>query len=116
MRLDYLVLRCADLKRSRRFYEAIGLRFEEQQHGQGPVHLSANVGEMVLELYPLSTKSTAGLRFGIRVPSVASVLKALAQVEATAIVRVREEAPKTALLRDPDGHDVELAEGEEVAA
>jgi catechol 2,3-dioxygenase-like lactoylglutathione lyase family enzyme len=110
IRLDYVVLRCADLARSRRFYEALGLRFEEQQHGRGAPHLSANIGGVVLELYPLSTRSSAGLRFGLRVQDLALVLDGLARVESSAVVRIREDGPGTALLRDPDGHEVELSQ------
>lgn len=110
MKIDYVVLRCAELARSRRFYEALGLRFEEEQHGRGPPHLSANLGGVVLELYPASTKSTAGLRFGLRVPSLAVVLDALARVGEGAVIRIGDEAPRSALLRDPDGHEVELRE------
>lgn len=38
MRLSLLVLYCADLERSRRFYELIGLEFRREQHGNSPVH------------------------------------------------------------------------------
>jgi hypothetical protein len=64
---------------------------------------------VVLELYPLSSKSTAGLRFGIRVPDLALVLEALKSADSTAIIRRGDEGPQTALLRDPDGHEIELA-------
>jgi hypothetical protein len=75
IRLDYIVLRCADLARSRRFYEALDLHFEEQKHGRGPTHLATTLGSVVLELYPLTSKSTAGLRFGIRVRVLLSCSK-----------------------------------------
>jgi catechol 2,3-dioxygenase-like lactoylglutathione lyase family enzyme len=38
--LDHVVLRCADLERSRAFYEALGLTVVPEQHGAGPAHFS----------------------------------------------------------------------------
>jgi len=62
--LAYVVLRCADLERSRGFYEALGLRLSAEQHGKGPKHYASNVGGVVLELYPLAGNLTSGLRLG----------------------------------------------------
>ena len=50
--LSLLVLRTEDLERSVRFYRTLGLRFAEEQHGNGPVHYACELGETVLELYP----------------------------------------------------------------
>lgn len=36
--LSLLVLRAADVERTRGFYEALGLVFTREQHGSGPVH------------------------------------------------------------------------------
>jgi lactoylglutathione lyase len=108
--LAYLVLRCRDLERSRAFYEAIGLRLELEQHGRGAQHYSCTLGEVVLELYPLSEKPTSGLRLGLRVPSVAAILESVRRLGAE-VLRVDESggAP-SAVLRDPDGHEVSLVE------
>ena len=38
------------------FYAAIGLRFEQEQHGTGPLHDSAQIGATVFELYILGSK------------------------------------------------------------
>jgi hypothetical protein len=38
------------------------------------------------------------------------VLEALKSADIAAIVRLGDETPQTALLRDPDGHELELAE------
>jgi len=48
----FVALRCADLEKSRRFYEVVGLTFVAEQHGQGPPHLSSDLGGVVLDLYP----------------------------------------------------------------
>ena len=41
--LSLVVLRCADLERTRRFYEALGLTLMPEQHGSGPRHYSARL-------------------------------------------------------------------------
>lgn len=54
-RLRTLVLRCADIDRSRAFYAALGMVFEFEQHGNASGHYSTNLGGLVLELYPVDT-------------------------------------------------------------
>jgi hypothetical protein len=49
-RLRLLVLRTHDLAVSRAIYEALGLRFRDEQHGQGPAHLSAVLGFAVADV------------------------------------------------------------------
>jgi lactoylglutathione lyase len=108
--LEYVVLRCADLERSRRFYEALGLRPEREQHGRGPEHYSCDLGGVVLELYPLGQSPTSGVRLGIRVRSVGETVESLRQIGA-AILRVKaDEQPASAVVRDPDGHEIALTE------
>ena len=41
--LNLVVLRCNDLARSRLFYDALGLRFVDERHGQRPPHVSATL-------------------------------------------------------------------------
>jgi len=41
---NILVLRCLDLDTSRRFYEALGLTFTEEQHGKGSIHYACEFG------------------------------------------------------------------------
>jgi lactoylglutathione lyase len=100
--LTLVVLRCADLERSRRFYEALGLTLMREQHGAGPLHYSARVGETVLEFYPDPSGSTRGLRLGLQVIDLAAVVSALAKIGAVA----RPGVPLT--IDDPDGHRLEL--------
>ena len=51
-RLCLIVIRVADLARSRQFYQAIGLDFHEEQHGGGPLHLACELAGIVFEIYP----------------------------------------------------------------
>jgi catechol 2,3-dioxygenase-like lactoylglutathione lyase family enzyme len=85
--LTLIVLRCADIERSRAFYEQLGLSFTAEQHGSGPQHLACVLDDgAVLELYPRSARTTQGLRFGLRLRGPGE--------------------PRT--IEDPDGHGVAL--------
>src|SRR5687767_1878826 len=106
--LEYVVLRCADLERSRSFYEAVGLSFVPEQHGRGARHFSCVVGAVVIELYPLRDKPSTGVRLGLRVASLAAAVEALRLLGAE-IVRIDSNDPeRTATVRDPDGHEIAL--------
>ena len=54
MKLNLLVLRTPKLEDLRRFYSALGARFDSERHGNGPEHYAAMLGDdIVLELYPM---------------------------------------------------------------
>ena len=111
--LSLLVLRVADLQVSRRFYEALGLEFLEERHGKGPEHLAADLGGTVFELYPLGSKaSTSAARVGIRVRGLDSLVPGLSALGGQ-VVTPAEDSPwgRRAVVRDPDGHTLELSEG-----
>jgi catechol 2,3-dioxygenase-like lactoylglutathione lyase family enzyme len=111
--LEYVVLRCADLERSRAFYEALGLDPVAEQHGGGARHYACAVGRIVLELYPSSGKPTSGLRLGLGVENVGAVVDAMRRAGAD-LVRADVTGPSPqAVLRDPDGHEVVLVGGRE---
>lgn len=108
--LDLVVLRAADLEQSRRFYEALGLRFACERHGNGPEHLAARSGGLVFELYPQgSGPATAGMRLGFRVTSVEAAVSAVQQLGAK-VAMPAAEGPwgLRAVVIDPDGHQVEV--------
>ncbi len=114
MNLNLVVIRSADLDRSARFFAAVGVRLAPERHGTGPKHLAGQAGGAVLEVYPSGdTGSTAGVRLGFRVPSLAGVLASLAEVEAVVVVSPPKKSPwgLRAVVTDPDGHRVELVEG-----
>ena len=106
MKLSLVVLRVADLAESRLFYEQLGLEFRQEQHGSGPEHLSTVIGGTVVELYPVgSGPSTQGLRLGLVVAGLAEVA---ATCGAAVIGDCERDGRRVVLLRDPDGHKVEL--------
>lgn len=101
--IQLLVLRCADLEASRRFYEALGLDLQEERHGDGPRHLSASVGGAVVELYPVDARGPSNIRWGLRVDDLDPVLARLAALG----IATRREGEAHVVV-DPDGSHLEL--------
>ena len=106
--LEFIVIFAVDLERSRRFYEALGLSFSLEKHGNGPEHLAAVIDGVVFEIYPRKGDSAStGVRLGFRVASVEAAVAAarlagaeVASLSADGLVDAR------AGLIDPDGHRV----------
>lgn len=109
VRLNLIVLKTRQLAQLRSFYSALGLTFVEEKHGDGPPHLSARVGEVVIELYPLAADARAAdatTRLGFSVPNLDEVLASLGPAVGGG---PRETAwGRRAVVRDPDGRKVEL--------
>jgi len=109
--LSLIVLRTPDLERAVDFYEHLGLEFVREQHGAGPVHYSAQLGRVVLELYPCAGKVERGgpadVRVGLEVDSIADVLE---QLDSEASDSADKRAGSPVVVRDPDGRAVELRE------
>lgn len=104
--LSLVVIRVVDLAASRRFYEQLGLEFQREQHGSGPEHLSTVIGGTVVELYPVgSGPSTKGLRLGF---VVADLTQIAATCGASVIEDIERDGQRVVLVRDPDGHKLEL--------
>jgi lactoylglutathione lyase len=106
VKLNLLVLRVAALAEARRFYERLGMSFTEEQHGKGPLHLSANLDGTVFELYPQTESESS--------TSVDDVECAVRDAEAsggTILIAPRGSAwGLRAVVVDLDGHKIELTE------
>jgi hypothetical protein len=46
------VIKSAEPQEMRRFFEALGLTFQNEEHGDGPAHVSCERNGQVLEIYP----------------------------------------------------------------
>ncbi|MEX2027334.1 MAG: VOC family protein [Pirellulaceae bacterium] len=112
-RLCLVVIRAENLERSRRFYEALGLTFAEEQHGTGPIHLACELASVVFEIYPakLIEDVTSRTRIGFRVTDM-NALAAAAFSQGGSVATPSQDSPwgRRMVLRDPDGHSVELLE------
>jgi catechol 2,3-dioxygenase-like lactoylglutathione lyase family enzyme len=111
--LNLLVIRAENPQRLCEFYTALGLRFVREQHGAGPVHHASEIGGSVFEIYPRSHNEppTAGARLGFNVPSLDRALEALS-MQSVSPISGPTETPRgrRAVVRDPEGHRIELIE------
>jgi catechol 2,3-dioxygenase-like lactoylglutathione lyase family enzyme len=107
--ITLIVLRCADVERTHEFYEALGLALVAEQHGAGPRHYSTTIGRTVLELYPRRGSETRGVRLGLSVSDLATVVRAVERVGGR-VVRTEATQPPSAIVEDPDGHTIELTQ------
>lgn len=93
------------------FYRTLGLLFAKHCHGAGPEHYSSELDGLVFELYPLSEGQSAStsVRVGFNVDDVDALMPLLVQVGAVVVSSPRDcEWGRRALVRDLDGHAVEL--------
>lgn len=109
--LNLLVLRCADLERSRAFYELLGLRFTRHAHGSGPEHYVHEDERGVFELYPRKEPSAGdqtGLGFAVADLELAHSTFTSARFEPGAV----KDNPwgRSFVVRDPDGRRVEISQ------
>jgi hypothetical protein len=104
--LSLVVLRSNDIKRLRKFYEAIGLRFKVEKHGRGPTHYATTVGAVVLELYPITSSRDGNSTIGLRVSSISTIRRRLiVSGYVRSLIPGREDG-----LHDPDGNYILLFE------
>jgi catechol 2,3-dioxygenase-like lactoylglutathione lyase family enzyme len=107
--LNLLVLRCRDLEASRRFYEALDLRFTKHAHGSGPEHLAHEDERGVFELYPAAGTEPGdrtGLGFGFH--DLDKMFNRL-QESGFSPQPIRQNPwGRTFVVRDPDDRRVEL--------
>jgi len=114
VRPNLLVIRVADLGAARIFYGALGLDLKVEKHGAGPEHLSYAKNGFVFEIYPRrsDTDSTSAVRIGFSVPAFDPFLLSKLQDLGAEFVSEPTESEwgRRVVLRDPDGHTVELLE------
>lgn len=105
MKIDLLVLRCRELQVSKKFYEQLGFRFVEEQHGRGPVHYSSQEAGFVFELYPLARgEPVDNLRLGFSVVSIEYAVQSL-NLEGM----YESDGRQVYVVQDPDGRKIELS-------
>ena len=111
MEIRLLVIRTNDPKRLAAFYSLLGLTFEYHQHGNSPMHYSATIGKMVLEIYPL-TKSQPEpdkhLRLGFTLDNFDETLNHLKANEIECSEPTLTDFGFVTIVSDPDGRKVEL--------
>lgn len=107
--LNLVVIYTDELQHSLAFYQSLGLTFIEEQHGNGPVHYAASLGDesnpLVFELYPSSSKfpANSGLRLGVAVTNLQTAW--LAALDHHGSIHNEQYA----ILKDPSGNYVHLS-------
>jgi catechol 2,3-dioxygenase-like lactoylglutathione lyase family enzyme len=104
--LSSFVLRSPDVDAARRFYEAIGLSWQEEQHAGGPRHHSSRVGETLFELYPTRDGGGGRVRLAFHVANVSRAADAAIAAGGRRVPGKSHDAP--VVVEDPDGNQVEL--------
>jgi lactoylglutathione lyase len=112
MDIRLLVLRTSDIKKLADFYSLLGLTFNYHKHGNSPMHYSATVGSMVLEIYPLAKSQTVAdenLRIGFGIDNFDRVVLSLKAQQIPFIIEPKEtEFGFMAIILDPDSRKIEL--------
>ena len=110
------MLFAAEPEKTADFYRAVGIALEDEDHGEGPVHVAAEVGGVHIAIYPAGSSGRAptvrqgGSSFsGFYVDSLDAVTAELTRLEAS-LLRGHEEMPWGCriVVEDPDGRPVEI--------
>ncbi len=112
-----VVIKSWDIENLKAFYEDLGIEFQEERHGDGSKHYSANLGGITFEIYPKKkselekeSKPSRGTGLGFKVKNLEEVLNRRLVMHVIKIVSPIEETPwgRRAVVKDPDGRRVEL--------
>jgi predicted enzyme related to lactoylglutathione lyase len=111
-----LVLFAADIGRTVAFYRAVGVLLEDEDHGEGPVHAAAEVGEVHVAVYAAQApgrhpaRRAGGSDFpGFYVDDLDAGLAAVTALGAP-LLSAHERMPWgcRVVVEDPDGRAVEI--------
>ena len=112
-RLNLLVIRSEEPARAIALYESLGLRFQEEQHGKGPVHWAAECGGLIMEIYPPKSPDDVDrtTRLGFEIDEVESILASLRDQGVHVVKDLKQtQWGLRAVVKDPDGRSVELVQ------
>ncbi|SFD91796.1 VOC family protein [Flavobacterium phragmitis] len=111
MEIRLLVLRTNDQKRLVAFYSLLGLKFDYHKHGNSPMHYSAEIGSLVLEIYPLAKNQTEpdiSVRLGFTIDNFEETLKFLSDNDISYSEPIQANFGFLTVVSDPDGRKIEL--------
>ncbi|MCS3732799.1 VOC family protein [Mucilaginibacter dorajii] len=112
MKIKLIVIRTSDMPRLVGFYQLLGLTFDYHKHGASPYHFSAEVEELIFEIYPLAkgqTDTDKYLRLGFEIADFDETIATLKDSNVLlASEPVFTEFGFMAVVIDPDGRKVEL--------
>ena len=107
MPLKFITLHARDIEETATIYRLLGLRFVEERHGTGPLHLATETAGLALEIYPSEAVARDGLLLGFEVDDLRDCRDRLA---AAGVTIASDIAERHGLLRfiaqDADGRRV----------
>jgi lactoylglutathione lyase len=115
-----LVLFAAEIDRTAEFYRAIGLEFEHEDHGEGPVHFAVELAGVHFAIYPTEqsgrapARGAAGSSFpGFYVADLDEVTESLRRTGAR-VLTDHQQMPWgcRVVVEDPDGRAIEVNDRE----
>ena len=111
MEIRLIVIRTNDQRKLADFYSLLGLTFDHHKHGNSPLHYSATMGNLVLEIYPLSKSQASAdknLRLGFAVDNFEEVIEILKKNSITFTEPTLTDFGFMAIISDPDERKIEL--------
>ena len=107
-----VVLKTDQLDAVREFYGHLGFEFASEQHGSGPRHYWAPLGDGIIEVYPLPKDGIVDrtTRLGFAVDNLEKAIAAIGNPDAVVTGPRQTDWGLRAVVRDPDGRSVELYE------
>lgn len=112
-RLNLIVIRSAEPSQTVSFYKILGLTFQQEQHGSGPVHWAADLDGIVLEIYPAKSADEVdtATRLGFNVKNASAILNSLRLSNVEIVSDLKQTKWELrAIVRDSDGRSVELVQ------
>lgn len=110
--LPAVILYAKDPEKTRRFYEAVGLVFKDEQHEDGPVHVVCTFEGFILEIYPdaagRAVRCGPGTRLAFPVASMTRTASRLKRLGGKPRRVKDSEKDKVFSIEDPDGRRVHI--------
>lgn len=110
--LNLVVIRSVNIEQSVIFYQTLGLIFKKERHGDGQEHYACEIGNLIFEIYPSQSEFVdETTRIGFNVKNLDGLIEKISQNDGLIITEpTLSPWGKRAVIKDPDGHKVELLE------
>lgn len=112
MKVNLIVIKTIRLEELKKQYELIGIQFQYHQHGNGPFHYSAELDDLIFEIYPLPKSQTVvdnTTRLGFTIKDFNETVNRIQESNWKIISEPQTtEWGTIAVIEDLDGRKVEL--------
>lgn len=114
MLLNLLVIKTKDIEQLTKFYSLLGLEFEYHKHGNGQFHYSAEISNLIFEIYPLNgsqAQPDKTTRLGFKIENLEQKIEEI-QNKGFRVISPPQNSDfgYRAVIEDLDGRKVELTE------